>query len=184
MRSRPTGLTARGNFPMLRSRIAASGMMVFVPAREWVSWRSSRIKLPARAEDEELPFAVASCSGVERVLKPALMRRRNWRNGTARCAPLPAGSIPSPRPASENPRPSGKRRFGRFLQGAQHDLIEPHIHLHALRGRLQFVRRHLAGEHLVEHHAERIDVRAMIHLRGFAWSARAPCSAACRARLA
>ena len=49
------------------------------------------------------------------------------------------------------------------------------------RRRREFADRQLAGEQFVKDHAERIDVRAVIHVLAAARAARAPCSAACRA---
>ena len=53
-----------------------------------------------------------------------------------------------------------------MLQGPQHNGIQPHVDLHLARGRLKFPYRQLAREQLVKNHAERVDVRAMIRLRG------------------
>ena len=49
-----------------------------------------------------------------------------------------------------------------LAQRAQHNFIQPNIHLHPMRGRCEFAAWGFAGEQLVEHHAERVDVRAMI----------------------
>ena len=57
-------------------------------------------------------------------------------------------------------------KLRRVLQGPQHDGIQPHIDLHLARRRLKFPDRQLAREQLVKNHAERVDVRAMIRLRG------------------
>ena len=44
------------------------------------------------------------------------------------------------------------------------DLVEAHVHLHARRRWLETAQRQLAGEHLVKHHAQRVNIRAVIHL--------------------
>jgi hypothetical protein len=51
-----------------------------------------------------------------------------------------------------------------FLQRAQDHFIEPHVNVNFLRGRLDLLARQFAGQHLVEHHAQRVNVRPMIHL--------------------
>ena len=55
--------------------------------------------------------------------------------------------------------------LGFFFQCSQHHLIEPHVDLHLPRRRGEPADRQLAGEHLVEDHAQRIDVGAMIDLK-------------------
>ena len=52
------------------------------------------------------------------------------------------------------------------LQRVQDDLVEAHVHLHILRRRGEAAHGQFAGEHFVEDHAERIDVRAMIDALG------------------
>jgi hypothetical protein len=46
----------------------------------------------------------------------------------------------------------------RAFQALQHDFVEPHVDVHALRRQLEIPPRELAGQHLVEHDAERVDV--------------------------
>ena len=55
-------------------------------------------------------------------------------------------------------------QFRLLLQGAQNDGIEAHVNLNFGRGRLELLARQFAGEHLVKHHAQRVNIRAMIHL--------------------
>ena len=50
-----------------------------------------------------------------------------------------------------------------FFQGVQHHFVQPHVHLDFLRRRREFAQRQFACEHFVEHHAQRINVRPMIH---------------------
>ena len=57
--------------------------------------------------------------------------------------------------------------FRFFLERAQHDFVEAHIDLHLARGGLEFSRRQFAGQHLVEDHSQRINVRAMVGLLRF-----------------
>ena len=47
----------------------------------------------------------------------------------------------------------------------QDDRIESHVDLHLARRRLEMAFGQLTGEQLVEHHAERVDVCPMIHVR-------------------
>jgi hypothetical protein len=51
------------------------------------------------------------------------------------------------------------------LHRLAYDVVEARIDRHALRGRLEVPARQRAREHVVHHHAERIDVRAMIDVR-------------------
>ncbi len=55
--------------------------------------------------------------------------------------------------------------FGLFLQRPQHYLIQPHVDLHLLRGRGETADGQLAGEHLVEDHAQGIDVGTVVDLQ-------------------
>ncbi len=49
-----------------------------------------------------------------------------------------------------------------LLQSAQHDLVEPHVDMHFLRRWRKPAQRQFAGEHLVEHDAQRVDIGSMI----------------------
>ena len=49
------------------------------------------------------------------------------------------------------------------LQGAQHNFVEPDVHVDPFRRWLQRLAGQFAGEHLVEDHPERVNVRAMVH---------------------
>ena len=53
--------------------------------------------------------------------------------------------------------------LGFLLQRAQHDFIEPHIHLNFLRRRGEAGQRQFTGEHFVKDNAQGINVRAVIH---------------------
>ena len=52
---------------------------------------------------------------------------------------------------------------GVALQRVQHDLVEAHVYPHFFRRRGEAAHRDFAGEHFVKDHAERIDVRAVVH---------------------
>lgn len=57
------------------------------------------------------------------------------------------------------------RGIGR--EGAQHDLVETHVDLHAARRRFELPRRRqFAGEHLIQHDAERVEIRTMVDRGG------------------
>ena len=52
-----------------------------------------------------------------------------------------------------------------LLQSAQHDFIEPHVDLHFARRGFEAFAGQFARQHFVKHHAERINVRAVVHPR-------------------
>ena len=54
---------------------------------------------------------------------------------------------------------------GLLREGAGDDGVEPRIGAGALAGQLEGALRHFAAEHFVEHHAEAVDVGAMIDVR-------------------
>ena len=51
-----------------------------------------------------------------------------------------------------------------LFQRTEHHLVEPHVDLHFFRGRGEAADGQLAGEHLVEDHAQGIDVGAVVDL--------------------
>ncbi len=58
------------------------------------------------------------------------------------------------------------RRSRLLLQRAEHHFVQPHVNLHFLRRRGKKTDGQLAGEHLVEDHAQRVDVGAVVHFLG------------------
>lgn len=58
----------------------------------------------------------------------------------------------------------GVAQGGIFFEGAQHDLVEADVDVDAARRGLElFFVGELAGEHLVEHDAKRVDVGPVVH---------------------
>ncbi len=53
---------------------------------------------------------------------------------------------------------------GLLLHGADDDLIHALVHGDALRWQIKHTLRHLPAEHFVKHHAEAVDVGAVIHV--------------------
>ena len=56
--------------------------------------------------------------------------------------------------------------FGFLFQRAQHHFIQAHVNLNFRRRRFKVLAGQFAGEHLVKHHAQRVNVRAVVHLVG------------------
>ena len=54
--------------------------------------------------------------------------------------------------------------FGIFFQRAQNNFIQPHVNVNLVRRRFDLLAGQFAGKHLVKHHAQRVNVRAVIHL--------------------